>query len=136
MSTHIVNVARFARNVEWDFFCDFQTPWFRFRIIEFSYIQKNFLHVVLSKWIMIHYVIQYWQNTIYAKIVPCCPNPGFQLKTKLCFPQGVTFVLCLVFCLAWLFHYQRSNITDWLSSGGWLSKYSWATMNTKTWPLE
>ena len=22
-----VNVARFARNVEWDFFCDFQTPW-------------------------------------------------------------------------------------------------------------
>ena len=22
-----VNLARFARNVEWDFFCDFQTPW-------------------------------------------------------------------------------------------------------------
>ena len=22
-----VNVARFARKVEWDFFCDFQTPW-------------------------------------------------------------------------------------------------------------
>ena len=21
------NAARFARNVEWDFFCDFQTPW-------------------------------------------------------------------------------------------------------------
>ena len=21
------DVARFARNVEWDFFCDFQTPW-------------------------------------------------------------------------------------------------------------
>ena len=27
MSTQNVNVARFARNVEWDFFCDFQTPW-------------------------------------------------------------------------------------------------------------
>ena len=23
----IVNVARFARNVEWDFFYDFQTQW-------------------------------------------------------------------------------------------------------------
>ena len=27
LSTENVNVARFARNVEWDFFCDFQTPW-------------------------------------------------------------------------------------------------------------
>ena len=27
LSTRNVNVARFARNVEWDFFCDFQTPW-------------------------------------------------------------------------------------------------------------
>ena len=26
LSTQNVNVARFARNVEWDFFCDFQTP--------------------------------------------------------------------------------------------------------------
>ena len=27
LSTQNVNVARFARNVEWDFFCDFQTLW-------------------------------------------------------------------------------------------------------------
>ena len=27
MSTQNVNVTRFARNVECDFFCDFQTPW-------------------------------------------------------------------------------------------------------------
>ena len=27
MSTQNVNVAHFARNLEWDFFCDFQTPW-------------------------------------------------------------------------------------------------------------
>ena len=27
LSTLNVNVARFARNVEWDFFFDFQTPW-------------------------------------------------------------------------------------------------------------
>ena len=28
LSTQNVNVACFARNVEWDFFCDFQTPCF------------------------------------------------------------------------------------------------------------
>ena len=27
LSTQNANVARFARNVEWDFFCDFQTQW-------------------------------------------------------------------------------------------------------------
>ena len=27
LSTQNVNVARFARNVEWNFFCDFQTLW-------------------------------------------------------------------------------------------------------------
>ena len=27
LSTQNVNVARFARNVERDFFCDFSTPW-------------------------------------------------------------------------------------------------------------
>ena len=27
LATLNVNVARFAHNVEWDFFCDFQTPW-------------------------------------------------------------------------------------------------------------
>ena len=27
LSTQNVNVARFARNVEWDYFCDFQRPW-------------------------------------------------------------------------------------------------------------
>ena len=28
LSTQNVNIARFARNVVWDFFYDFQTPWF------------------------------------------------------------------------------------------------------------
>ena len=27
LSTQNVYVARFARNIEWDFFCDFQTLW-------------------------------------------------------------------------------------------------------------
>ena len=29
MSTQNVNVARFARNVAWEFFCDFQTSWIK-----------------------------------------------------------------------------------------------------------
>ena len=39
LSTQNVNVARFARNVEWDFFCDFQTPCsvYLFRLLQQSY---------------------------------------------------------------------------------------------------
>ena len=37
LSTQNVNVARIARNVEWDFFCDFQTPWG----MQFSIIQSS-----------------------------------------------------------------------------------------------
>ena len=29
LKTQIVNVARFARNIEWDFLCNLQTPWWR-----------------------------------------------------------------------------------------------------------
>ena len=39
LSTQNVNVARFARNVEWDFFCDFQTLWTSVP----SYLKKNYL---------------------------------------------------------------------------------------------
>ena len=35
LSTQNVNVARFARNVEWDFFCDFQTPWILWIFVHF-----------------------------------------------------------------------------------------------------
>ena len=37
LSTQNVNVARFARNVEWDFFCDFQTQW-SYHFVIFRYI--------------------------------------------------------------------------------------------------
>ena len=33
LSTQNVNVARFARNVKWDFFCDFQTPWLSVKVM-------------------------------------------------------------------------------------------------------
>ena len=34
--TQNVNVARFARNVEWDFFYDFQTLWSETQILQLS----------------------------------------------------------------------------------------------------
>ena len=46
MYTQNVNVARFARSVEWDFFCDFQTPWtwwFWFFTSFFSFLASKFL---------------------------------------------------------------------------------------------
>ena len=46
MSTQNVNVARFARNVEWDFFCDFQTPctklWFFFWLMRKKNLRRIF----------------------------------------------------------------------------------------------
>ena len=62
MSTQSVNVARFARNVEWDFFCDFQTPCFSaYRILKrklekiflpiqfgFSFVKRLVMHAKLS----------------------------------------------------------------------------------------
>ena len=46
LSTQNVNVARFARNVEWDFFCDFQTPWI---------------------WLIIYNVSQNWRKIFFSK---------------------------------------------------------------------
>ena len=43
LSTQNVNVARFARNVEWDFFCYFQTPWVEPIVILFTAHKKNSL---------------------------------------------------------------------------------------------
>ena len=43
LSTQNVNVARFARNVEWDFFCDFQTPWVCIYIFMVKFGKKSFL---------------------------------------------------------------------------------------------
>ena len=42
MSKQNVNVARFARNVEWDFFCDFQTPWFFLVILDWFQTALHF----------------------------------------------------------------------------------------------
>ena len=62
MSTQNVNVARFARNLEWDFFCDFQIPW-NVRILH--------ILVVLCGWlkgIMVSLVV--------LKVVPGTPWCG------------------------------------------------------------
>ena len=41
LSTEIVNVARFARNVECDFFCDFQTPCLQGQILFHKWISMQ-----------------------------------------------------------------------------------------------
>ena len=50
-STQNVTVARFARNLEWDFSCDFQTPWLlvsALRINEHSRISRWDKHLKLD----------------------------------------------------------------------------------------
>ena len=45
LSTQNVNIARFARNVEWDFLCDFQTLWITSKvqwILDITYDLKRF----------------------------------------------------------------------------------------------
>ena len=39
LSTQIVNVARFARNLEWYFFCDFQTPCWQLKESKFGILR-------------------------------------------------------------------------------------------------
>ena len=57
LSTQYVNVARFARNVEWDFFCDFQTPWgfFRYCITSIQNVLHRFCFFV---WFCYQYYCQ------------------------------------------------------------------------------
>ena len=53
MNFQNVNVARFARNVEWDFFCDFQPPWTRWRFptgLFWRYL-KNCIKSVEKSWL-------------------------------------------------------------------------------------
>ena len=44
LSTQNVNVARLAPNVEWDFFCEFQTPWL------FSFFKELMFTFLLERW--------------------------------------------------------------------------------------
>ena len=44
LSPHNVNVARFARNVGWAFFCDFQTPCVCRVAVPFLHINIRFIH--------------------------------------------------------------------------------------------
>ena len=62
MSTQNVNVARFARNVEWDVLCDFQTPclWSKMRVITADTFTSLFSSqlsspAIKSRFIGLHY---------------------------------------------------------------------------------
>ncbi len=50
LSTQKVNVARFARNVEWDYFCDFQTLWLLSHETFLSHFQPQWSIQVKSLW--------------------------------------------------------------------------------------
>ena len=55
MSTQSVNVARFARNVKWGFFCDFQTPCF---CCTQTLLGSN-----------LEFLVKHWIIKIYAQII-------------------------------------------------------------------
>ena len=62
MSTQNVNVARFARNVEWDFFCDFQTPWVGTKKEDFLWCFRN--NLVLSALLVMY---EFWLKKTFRK---------------------------------------------------------------------
>ena len=72
LSTPNVNVARYARNVEWDFFCDFQTPW---------RIRKIFRQLFL------------WSSANY-KVGVSCPGPAAPRLEK---PPAYNMLLMVIF---------------------------------------
>ena len=62
MSTQNVDIARFARNVEWDFFCDFQTPCF----YEFSLVLDLQLPIVVA----LHLSSTKWKSQVLRQLPP------------------------------------------------------------------
>ena len=63
LSTQNVNVARFARNVEWDFFCDFQTPCPSHQVSSLG----NFIFVfpdLVADWLLLLVLVVPWISKI------------------------------------------------------------------------
>ena len=109
MSTQNVNVARFARNVEWDFFCDFQTLWARAKPIDFSslccfVIRNNFWQKNVENLINVQFFLSFFLL--------------FRVVVKLLLKEGPTWI--------WeklteeLFFYIPDD--DWLL---WLSAFTY-----------
>ena len=99
MFTQNVNVARFAHNVEWDFFCDFQTPWW-FTI--FSYVCSRD---------DINYILQARRHSHIFCIFNFC-----SISSKIRWPTAFWRIL-KASCLCWVHSVRRSfpSITDCLS---------------------
>ena len=76
MSTQNVNVARFARNVEWDFFCDFQTPWGHATVFGnydenawfFSLLTCDWKLLLLHQWRQIKKLLPAWSKVRLNKV--------------------------------------------------------------------
>ena len=67
LSTQNVNVARFARNVEWDFFCDFQTSWKGDTTIQDTTYRLSDIN---GEWILQEEALQVPRNYVSAMVIP------------------------------------------------------------------
>ena len=69
LSTQKSNVARFARNVEWDVFCGFQTPWMQRIVI--IYLETRSLSSLLFAGQKVDY-FGVWQKMMFSMKYGIC----------------------------------------------------------------
>ena len=84
MSTQNVNVARFARNVEWDFFCDFQTPCLGFDIYLWWHVwlwSLRILHLRNRRSLPCLFDLQLWLS-IVRWLIPHETQPNWKKNTR------------------------------------------------------
>ena len=78
MSAQNVNVARFARNVEWDFFCGFQTLWYRSKLIRLFQKKCHCIQKCIRFWDTYFWdiwdIFGIFQNTVLLSGRPNCMN--------------------------------------------------------------
>ena len=94
-----VNVARFARNVEWDFFCDFQTLWVGQKV------QSKFQH---------QYCIADPKSFHYFSGSEVKPWTTSDASISLPKPPTNFFVLCLLVAVADAWASTSSSSQLWL----------------------
>ena len=99
MSTQNVNVARYARNVEWDFFCDFQTLCSNSNIIPF----KNKFEIL---------TICHWKKTRETNNVTFSSILFWRCHSRQKSLKSVTFKKKI--SKLWIFHAKiQSSKHDW-----------------------
>ena len=79
MSTQNENVARFARNVEWDIFCDFQTPYI---CVYCLFPTKNIVALNLFMIFLLQHREWHWAGWSNASETHLCMHPGLLLPER------------------------------------------------------